>query len=293
MNKHKNKNLFILLCVAPATLMLLLFVAYPTLQVFRTSLYRKPNFVADAEFIGLENFKILFADKNFIIAMQNTILYVVLITLITVVLAVLFSTLLTREKFRFKGFFRVVFYIPNILSMVVVAGIFSAIYAPTNGLLNALLDMVGLDNLRQQWLGNPSIINYSIIVALIWQAIGYYMVMYMSSMSAIPEQLYEAASIEGASKWTQFIDITFPLIWNNIRTTLTFFIISTINLSFMFVQLTTEGTLGTENALHYMFTRAFGGGYSYGMAVGSIVFLFSFLLSAILNRVTDREVLQY
>ncbi len=106
--------------------------------------------------------------------------------------------------------------------MVVIAGIFSAIYAPGNGLLNSILDFVGLGTLKQQWLGNPAIINYSIIGALIWQAIGYYMVMYMSSMSAIPEQLYEAASMEGSNNVQQFFVITLPLIWNNIRTTLTF-----------------------------------------------------------------------
>ena len=141
-------------------------------------------------------------------------------------LAILFATLLTREKIKGSNLFRVIFYIPNILSIVVVAGMFSAIYAPTNGILNTFLSMIGLDGLRQQWLGNPDIINYSIIAALVWQAIGYYMVMYMSAMTSIPENLYEAASLEGASRVKQFFMITLPLIWNNIRTTLTFFVIS-------------------------------------------------------------------
>ena len=153
--------------------------------------------------------------------------------------------------------------------------------------------MIGLESLQRQWMGNPAIINYSIIGALVWRAIGYYMVMYMSSMTSIPENLYEAASLEGASKVRQFFMITLPLIWDNIRTTLTFFVISTINLSFMFVQLTSEGNLGSEVALNYMYNNAFAGKYGFGMAVGVCIFVFSFALSAIINKVTERDVLQY
>ena len=265
----------------------------PTIDVFKTAFFKKSNFVSDATFAGFFNFKVLFNDMRFIEAMQNTILYVVLITIITLVLAVLFATLLTREEFVGKNFFRVIFYIPNILSIVVIAGIFSAIYQPTNGILNTFFGMIGLSSLQQQWMGNPAVINYSIIGALVWQAIGYYMVMYMSSMSSIPENLYEAASLEGASKVRQFFMITLPLIWDNIRTTLTFFVISTINLSFMFVQLTSEGNLGSEVALNYMYNNAFAGKYGFGMAVGVCIFVFSLALSAIINKVTERDILQY
>lgn len=295
MNKQKGRGVFIFLCLLPATLLLLLFIVYPTFQVFRTALYDKPNFVAEETLIGLKYFKQLFTERklNFVGALQNTIVYVVFITLVTVVIAVFFANILMREKVKGKSLFRVIFYIPNILSLVVVAGIFSAIYTP-NGLLNAILRGLGLTGLAQtKWLGDAKVVNWSIMFALIWQAIGYYMVMYMSSMSAIPEQLYEAANLEGATRWQQFSQITLPLIWNNIRTTLTFFIISTINLSFMFVQLTTEGNLGSESVLNYMYKKAYGGFYSYGMAIGACIFIFSFALSAIVNKITERDIIQF
>ena len=292
MNKKKAQSRFVFACLAPAVILVFIFMVIPTIDVFKTAFFKKSNFVSEATFAGFFNFKVLFNDMRFIEAMQNTILYVVLITIITLILAVLFATLLTRENFVGKNFFRVIFYIPNILSIVVIAGIFSAIYQPTNGILNTFLGMIGLDFLQQQWMGNPDIINYSIIAALIWQAI-YYMVMYMSSMTSIPENLYEAASLEGAGKVKQFFMITLPLIWDNIRTTLTFFVISTINLSFMFVQLTSEGNLGSEVALNYMYNNAFAGKYGFGMAIGVCIFVFSFALSAIINKVTEREVLQY
>ena len=290
MNKKKAQNRFVFACLAPAVVLVFIFMVIPTIDVFKTAFFKKSNFVSDATFAGFFNFKVLFNDMRFIEAMQNTILYVVLITIITLVLAVLFATLLTREEFVGKNFFRVIFYIPNILSIVVIAGIFSAIYQPTNGILNTFFGMIGLSSLQQQWMGNPAVINYSIIGALVWQAIGYYMV---TSMSSIPENLYEAASLEGASKVRQFFMITLPLIWDNIRTTLTFFVISTINLSFMFVQLTSEGNLGSEVALNYMYNNAFAGKYGFGMAVGVCIFVFSFALSAIINKVTERDILQY
>ena len=248
------------------------------------------------EFVGFENFAKLMQDKIFLEAMQNTILVIVLVMICTIVLAVLFAALLSRGDFKGKNFFRVIFYIPNILSIVVVAGIFGAIYNPSSGLLNTFLEAIHLDGLVHQWMGEPKIVLYSVIFALVWQAIGYYMVMYMASMAAIPEDLYEAASLDGSSQIHTFFTVTLPLIWNNIRTTLTFYIISTINLSFLFVQIMTDGGPNgkTEVALNYMYKQAYGAGvYGYGMAIGVVVFIFSFVLAAVVNKITDREVLEF
>ena len=120
---------------------------------------------------------------------QNTILLIVVVTLFTVVLAVLFAAILSTEKIRGNNFFRIIFYIPNILSIVVIAGIFSAIYDPKAGLLNAVLP----EAWNKLWLGDQSIVIYSLAFALIWQAIGYYMVMYMAGMANIPASLYEGS----------------------------------------------------------------------------------------------------
>ena len=122
------------------------------------------------------------------------------------------------------------------------------------------------------------------------------MVMYMSSMASIPESYYEASALEGAGRFVQFFNITLPLIWNNIRTTLTFFIISTINLSFLLVQAMTGGGPdgSTEVFLSYMYKQAYtNSSYGYGMAIGVVIFLFSFALAAIISHITKREVLEY
>lgn len=293
MNKRKSQKRFVFACLAPAVILMFIFIALPTFEVFKVSMFQKTDFIESGIFVGFDNFKLLFTDERFIESMQNIILIITLVTLFTICFAILFATLLTREEFKGKNLFRIIFYIPNILSIVVIAGIFTAIYQPSNGILNSFLGAIGLSGLQQQWMGNPDIINYSIITALVWQAIGYYMVMYMASMTSIPENLYEAAALEGAGKLKQFFLITLPLIWNNIRTTLTFFVISTINLSFMFVQINTEGSLGTEVPLNYMYNKAFAGNYGYGMAIGVCIFLFSFALSGLLNKITNRDVLEF
>ena len=296
MNQKKAQGRFVFCCIAPAAILVTLFIFIPTFNVFRMSLYRMGGITNKKEFVGFNNFKSLIGDENFLQAMQNTIAIIVLVTLFTIFFAILFGAILHRGKFKGKNFFRVIFYVPNILSIVVIAGIFGAIYNPSTGLLNTFLRAIGLDALAHQWMGDQKIVLYSIIFALVWQAIGYYMVMYMASMAAIPEDLYEAASLDGATELQMFFQVTLPLIWSNIRTTLTFYIISTINLSFQFVQIMSDGGPNghSEVFLNYMYKQAYGAGvYGYGMAIGVVVFLFSFVLAAVVNKITDREVLEF
>lgn len=296
MKNNKSRNIFIFFSIVPAILLILLFIAFPTFEVFRMSLYRWGGFSNTKEFVGLNNFKLLLQDKNFLETTQNTIFLIVVVTVVTLIFAILFASILVRENIKGKNLFRVIFYIPNILSIVVIAGIFSAIYRPSGGMLNGIFEVLSLENMQRMWLGDKNIVIYSVAFALIWQAIGYYMVMYMSSISSIPESIYESVELDGAGRWVQFKDITLPLIWNNIRTTLAFFIISTINLSFLLVQVMTGGGPdgSTRVFLFYMYDQAYtNSSYGYGMAIGVLVFLFSFTLSSIINKISDREVLEF
>lgn len=285
---------FLTLCVAPATLLFFIFMIVPTFNVFRMSLYEKGAYSPNETFVGFANFKALMMDPNFIRSMQNMILLVVVTTLITFGFALVFAGILTREKIKGQNFFRIVFYIPNILSVVVISGIFSAIYKPENGMLNSIIGLFRDMSDPILWKGQQLVI-VSIIIAMVWQAIGYYMVMYMASMSAVPESLYESAGLDGAGRVTQFFQITIPLIWTNIRTTLTFFIISNINLAFLFVKAMTSGgpNGASDVALNYMYSQKDAGLYGYSMAIGVVIFLFSFALSALVSKVTDRETLEY
>ena len=279
MRTDKSRKRFVFLCVAPATILFFLFMILPTLNVFRMSLYERGAYSPNETFVGLKNFQHLLRDAQFIRSMQNMILLVVVVTIVTFAFALVFAAILTREKIKGQNFFRVIFYIPNILSVVVISGII--------GLFRNMSDPI-------LWKGEKLVIP-SIIIAMVWQAIGYYMVMYMASMSAVPISLYESANLDGAGRLTQFFQITIPLIWTNIRTTLTFFIISTINMAFLFVKAMTSGgpNGASDVALSYMYSQKDAGLYGYSMAIGVVIFLFSFALSACVNKATDRDPLEF
>ncbi|MCI8882125.1 MAG: sugar ABC transporter permease [Lachnospiraceae bacterium] len=296
MKKSKARSVFIGVCVAPAVILFIIFMLVPTFNIFKMSLYKWGGFSNSKEFIGLNNFKTLLADTKFLRTFQNSILLVVCVTVITISFSLIFAAIISREKIKGENFFRIIFYIPNILSIVIISAIFSAIYDPTNGLLNSVLGIFRGEKDPILWLGDQKIVIFSLVIALVWQAIGYYMVMYMASMASIPASIYESADLEGANHIQQFFSITLPLIWTNIRTTLSFFVISTINLSFQLVKVLTNGGPdgATDVFLSYMYNQAYtNSSYGYGMAIGVVVFLFSFGLAAIISFVTKREPLEF
>lgn len=286
------KNGFVCLCLAPTLALFSLFIVYPAVNVFGMSLFKWGGYSDTKTFVGLRNFRLLINDERFVRSVQNSLLLIVLVTAVSIVSALTLAAVLVRSDIKGKGFFRVIFYIPNILSTVVISAVFSAVFDPSRGLLSALTSLFTSSPVL--WLGDRRLAIYSIGIAMVWQAVGYYMVMYMAGMSSIPESLYEAAALEGAGGIRQFFDVTVPLIWQNIRTTLTFFIISNINISFLIVRAMTGG--GPDGATHvflsYMYDQAYtNSSYGYGMAIGVVVFLFSFLLSFAVSRVTRRDVI--
>ena len=158
--------------------------------------------------------------------------------------------------------------------------------------MNSLLNGVGLDGLTHAWLGEGKTVLWAIVIAMIWQAVGYYMVMYMAGMDGVSPEIYEAADIDGASKFTQFFKITIPMIWGIIRVTIVFFITSTLNMSFLFVNVMTNGGPNgkSEVLLTYMYRQAFtNANFGYAMAVAVVVFLLAFILAILSNILTAKK----
>lgn len=296
MRNSKEKKRFIVFGLLPSLILYTIFMVYPTINVFYESLFKTGGLSGNKTFVGLDNFKLLFSDSNFIRSFQNTIFLIVIVTIVTMFLAIIFASILSREKIAGQNFFRIIFYIPNILSIAVIASIFAAIYGMDQGLINGFMRLFNSNHTNVPFLGDRMYVVYSIGFAMIWQAIGYYMVMYMSTMSQIPEHLYEAANLDGAGKIRQFFDITLPLTWQTIRTTLTFYVISNINIAFQIIKALTGG--GPDGAsltlLNYQYEQAYtNSSFGYGLAIGVVVFLFSFILSAIIHRLTKRDIMQY
>ena len=292
----RQKNRFVLLCLAPAVVLYLVFMVWPTLDVFRMSLYQRSGVTGSSTFIGLDNFAALIGDGAFVRAFQNTVFLLVVVSIVTLVGGLVLAGVMTQGRVRGVSFYRFALYLPSVLSIVVVAAIFSAIYDQTNGLINGTLGALGLEQLGPVWLGDDKIIMWSVALAMVWQSLGYYLVLYMAGMSNIPGEIYEATALDGAGPVRQFLDVTLPLVWDTLRTSLTFFILSSINLSFVLVRALTGGgpNGASEVLLNYMYRQAFtNSSYGYGMAIGVVIFAFSFVLALVVSRATKREVLQF
>jgi N-acetylglucosamine transport system permease protein len=294
--RRRGNGGFIAACLLPALVLFVLFMVWPTVNVFRMSLYTWSGFSPDMRFVGLDNFARLLDDEQFLRAFQNTVALLVVVTVVTLGMGLFLAAIMTRQRLRGRTLLRFVLYVPNVLSVVVIAAIFSAVFDQESGLLNGFLRLVSLDSWQQVWLGDQRLVIYSVAIAMVWQSLGYYMVLYMAGMSAIPEELYEASALDGATAAKQFFALTLPLIWQNLRTTLTFFVMSAVNLSFVLVRAMTGGGPdgASEVLLSYMYKQAYtNSSYGYGMAIGVVIFAFSFLVSLLVSRATRREPLQF
>ena len=193
MKKSGGRGLFVGLCIIPTTILFTLFMVVPTLEVFYYSFFggfNKFN-ISGKQFVGIKNYVDLFSDPiiapKFIGTFQNTILLIVIVTIVTFAFALVYAGILSREKIKGQNFFRIIFYIPNILSVVVISSIFfNVVYDSEIGILNSITNLF---NVSIQWKSGNEVVIFSLAIAMIWQAIGYYMVMYMSSMAAIPESI--------------------------------------------------------------------------------------------------------
>ena len=280
---------FIAVCTIPTFILYFIFVLYPIVNMFGLSFVQWNGLLGKKTFYGLKNYIILFQDSQFWKSFENTIILIVLVTIVTFILALLFASILAKGHLKGQSFFRILFYIPNILSIVVISAIFYMFYSSDFGILGPIYRAFGWE--YTGILGDPDKVIYAIAVAMVWQAIGYYMVMYIAGMDSIPDELYESAGLDGASKLRQFFVITLPMTWQVIRVTLTFFIISTINMSFHFVTAMTNGAPdGASNVLLvYMSRQRANGSFGYAMAIGTVLFIFAYGLALIVNKLTERD----
>ena len=289
--RKKKEKRFLACCVAPALIGFCLFILYPAFQVFRMSLYKWSGGTGKKTFIGINNFVTLFTSDKFWLAFVNTLFLMVFVTIVTMALSLFFAAIISRGKLKEANLYRIVLFFPNVLSIVVIGIIFKNLFNPLTGIVNSFLSAMGKANLPN-WLGDSKYVLWVIALAMIWQAVGYYMVMYIAGMDGVSAELYEVSELEGANKIQEFFKITLPLIWPTVRTTLVFFILSTMNMSFQFVTVMTNGEPQghSEVLLSYVNKQAFSNAnFGYAMSVSVVVFLFSFILSLIAQARTARK----
>ncbi|WP_346964291.1 carbohydrate ABC transporter permease [Clostridium perfringens] len=290
MNSNKRK-IFLAMCVLPALILFTIFMLYPIGKGFMMSLYEWSGISGEPVFVGLDNFKALLNDRYFKEAFGNTFFIIVLFPAITITLSLFLAVVITQSKLKEKNFYRVILFFPNILSMVVIGVLFTYVYDPSIGILKAFFEMIGLDKLAGlAWLGDSKLVLWALVITMVWQAVGYYMVIYIAGLDGISPSLYEVCYLEGASAWQKFRYVTLPLLWDVVRVTFAFFITGALNLSFIFVTVMTKGGPNgkSEVLLTYMYKQAFTNSqYGYAMAVGVTIFAFAMILALIINKLSD------
>jgi multiple sugar transport system permease protein len=243
------------LLIAPYLLHLALFVAFPV--VFSIALtFHRWNIIAPMEFTGLDNYAHLFQDRLFWKAILNTLQFLLIHIPLQVVAALTLAYLL-NQSIRAKGFFRAAFFLPVVISGVVVTIIWQQLFGLDTGLLNRLLASLGLG--RVEWLSNPSIAIVSIAIMATWKNVGLYVILFLVGLQTVPRTYYEAAEVEGANNWQQFRYITLPAINPTIFMVV---ILSTIGGFSLFIEpyiMTDGGPLNsTLSAMLYIYKQAFG-----------------------------------
>ena len=288
----KKLRLFLCACVLPATALLIYIVVIPTINVFSMSFFNQTALSSNRTFAGVENYIYLLKDEYFIQALFNTLKLMVGVPVVTLVLALLMAVIITQGHLREKKFYRVVMFLPSILSTTVIGMLWTFIYNPNMGLLNNILDRIGLDFWAHAWLGDPKVALLAVAVVLIWTNAGYYMVMYIAGIDGISPDIYEAATIDGAGELNKFWRITLPLLRGVIKTTIVLCISTVLSSSFVLVTVMTNGAPAgaTSVLLQYMYQQAFtNANFGYAMAIAVITLMIAFLLSRLSNRLTRKE----
>lgn len=282
--------LFICISVLPAVILTLMFTIWPTVQALYLSFTNATSLGLNNKFVWLDNYIYMFHDKSFIQALINTAKLMAVVPVITIFCSLVLAFVLNQCKLKEMVLYRTIFYFPNIVSLTVVGIIWSFVFHPNVGIVNKILGAVGLESLQRSWLGDSKTALWCIAFTLLWQAAGYYMVMHIAAMDGISPEIYESATLDGASAWRKLISITMPLMKDIISITFVLALSGTINLSFVLSQVMTGGGPNGASSvlLQYMYTQGFvNGNFGYAMAITVFTLAISVALSMLSRKLTD------
>jgi raffinose/stachyose/melibiose transport system permease protein len=287
MNNVMSNKKVIALYITPALFLVLALIYVPIVQTGYFGLM-KWNGIGEMEFIGLKNYSHLINDPLFWKSALHSFLLAVFSALSLI--GYLFISIILAGKIKGADLLRKVYLIPMLLASVAIAQLWLKIYHPTNGILNTVLISLGVDN-PPAWLAESSLALYAIIVPIIWQYAGFYILIYYAALKNIPESLIEAARIDGATPLQIAMKIKLPLIMNVIKVTIVLAVVGSLKYFDLIYVMTDGGPNGSSEVMaSYMYHKAFKGfDFGYGSAVGFFLLVICLVVTFIITKLTETK----
>jgi raffinose/stachyose/melibiose transport system permease protein len=277
------------LFLLPSLLFLGIFIYFPLVQNVYNSFFDFSVFSPTKEFVGFASFQQLIQDKVIVAAFINNVKYAVISVLFQVFFALILATILEDKIFRrIAPALRVIYFMPVMISISVIALLFTFVYNPQMGLLNSFLELIGLENLAVPWLGNATTAIYAVIAMSQWQSIGFITMLFIVAIQKIPKELYEAADIDGAGKIRKFFNITIP----QVKETMFVNVLITVTGSILVFNepfiLTGGGPGFSSTTLSVlMYEQGFGkDNMGYASAIATLIFVLSAIFALIQIKVS-------
>ncbi len=287
--RKRNERIAAYVFVIPAVVLLVAFLVVPMIYTVYYSVFQyqimRPD---DITFIGLKNYVKLFGDSDFWQALKNTVYFTVIVVPCQCALALALA-LLVSKKFRGVAIFRTMYFSPQLTSMVVISILWTVLYNsnPNTGLINSLLTNLGFDSIN--FLSNEKTAMNSIIFMSAWQGAGYQMMIFLAGLQGIPGEQYEAASVDGATKFQQFLYVTIPGLQSTIKYVIMITMIQAMKLFTQPYVMTQGGPKNsTKTLVYYIYTQGFqNGNFGYACAVAAVFFVIVVTMSLAMKRVTS------
>lgn len=306
--EHGKYRFIVGFLIVPLTIYAV-FVIWPFAQSIYYSFTDWTGLSPDFKMVGFDNYAKLFGDDVFWKSLQHSLLFLVLLPLVTISLALFFAFMINvggrRRKnsavsgVRGSGFYKIVYFFPQVLSIAIVALLFRFAYNPRSGSLNAALDAVGLSSLKTAWLGDPETALWAVMAVMVWSTVGFFVVLFSAAMTSIPRDYYEAALLDGADRITTFFRITLPLLWDTVQSGWIYMGILALGAeAFAVVQIMTTGPGGPAYSTTvlplYVYLKAFRDGQAaYATTIGVALLVVTLAFAAVVLKLGRRERLEY
>ncbi|MEV7034969.1 sugar ABC transporter permease [Streptomyces sp. NPDC093272] len=287
-----------------------LFVVWPFIQSIYYSFTDWTGLSPDFKMVGLDNYKRMFHDDIFWKSLQHSLMFAVVLPLVTISLALFFAFMINVGGRRRRGgpvvtgvrgssFYKIVYFFPQVLSIAIVSLLFAFAYNPDSGAINSFLRGIGLGSVQPLWLGDPSLALWCVMAVLVWSTVGFFVVLFSAGMASIPTDLYEAALLDGAGRATTFFRLTLPLLWDTVQSGWVYMGILALGAeSFAVVQIMTTGPGGPDYSttvmVLYVYQKAFRDGQAaYATTIGVALLVVTLAFAAVVMRLGRRERLEY